>query len=64
MYMMNIVGALVSIISVVGGILTLQLNTSGLLLPLLGVGLILMGIMCYIQFTSKLDYGVNFTTQE
>ncbi len=62
--MMNIVGALVSIISVVGGILTLQLNTSGLLLPLLGVGLILMGIMCYIQFTSKLDYGVNFTTQE
>ena len=62
--MMNIVGALVSVISVVGGILTLKLKPSGPLLPLLGVGLILLGMMCYIQFTSRLDYGVNFTTQE
>ncbi len=60
MYMMNILGALVSVISVVGGILTLKLKPSGLLLPLLGVGLIILGIICYIQFTSKLDYGINF----
>ncbi len=60
MYMMNVLGSLVSVISVVGGILTLQLKTSGPLLPILGVGLIILGIICYVQFTSKLDYGINF----
>lgn len=60
MYMVNVLGALVSVISVVGGILTLKLKTTGLLLPILGLGLIIMGIICYVQFTSKLDYGINF----
>jgi len=60
MYMVNVLGALVSVISVVGGILTLKLKTTGPLLPVLGVGLIILGIICYHQFTSKLDYGINF----
>jgi len=60
MYMVNVLGAVVSVISVVGGFLTLKLKTTGPLLPILGIGLIITGIICYVQFTSKLDYGINF----
>ncbi len=60
MYAVNVLGALVSIISVVGGLLTLTLKSKGPLLPVLGMGLIVLGVICYLQYSAKLDYGINF----
>jgi len=60
MYAVNILGALVSVISVVGGLLTLNLKGRSSLLSVLGIGLIVLGIMCYLQYSTKLDYGINF----
>jgi len=60
MYAVNMLGALVSVISVVGGLLTLNLKGRSSLLSVLGIGLIVLGIMCYLQYSTKLDYGINF----
>ena len=60
MYVVNMLGALVSVISVVGGLLTLNLKSRGSLLSVLGIGLIVLGVMCYLQYSTKLDYGINF----
>ena len=60
MYAVNMLGALVSVISVVGGLLTLNLKSRSSLLSVLGIGLIVLGVMCYLQYSTKLDYGINF----
>ena len=60
MYAVNVLGALVSIGSVVGGLLTLNLKSNGPLLPVLGIGLVILGVICYFQYSAKLDYGINF----
>jgi CHASE2 domain-containing sensor protein len=60
MYVVNMLGALVSVISIVGGLLTLNFKSRSSLLNVLGIGLIVLGVMCYLQYSTKLDYGINF----
>ena len=64
MYFINVLGVVVSVFAVVGGFLTMNFKKGDAKLSpffvVMGIGLVLSGILCFAQYTSRLDYAVNF----